>query len=155
MGRKRRGTGKKKRGGPPASKASAPAPQQSLDFPEFDTNTPLVFGIGTRVACPHLAELEGGKLPSTGTVVGHWVRLESSPEGRVVPYKVLLDDGTAIVNGEDFLQRLDEPPMKVVFKIGSRVECKLGESDEYFPGTVVTCSQKWIERNLPPLRDTI
>lgn len=105
MGRKRRGTGKKKRGGPPASKASAPAPQQSLDFPKFDTNTPLVFDIGTRVACPHLAELEGGKLPSTGTVVGHWVRLESWPEGRMVPYEVRLDDGTVIVNGEDSIGR--------------------------------------------------
>ena len=40
--------------------------------------------------------------------------------------------------------------MEIQFKIGSRIECKLGTSDEWFPGVVIECFEKFAELDKPP-----
>mmetsp|Transcript_32528 Transcript_32528/g.68395 ORF Transcript_32528/g.68395 Transcript_32528/m.68395 type:complete len:557 (-) Transcript_32528:149-1819(-) len=156
MGRRCCGRGQKKRGGKSSSRGPA---QTDSDSPthqsSIDINTPLAFGIGTRVKCPRDWSPKSLKDAShtvahIGTVVGHWGRLEHWPAGVFYPYLVRLDCGLLIHNVEEFFRESDVPPMAVIFNIGSRVECKLGTTDKWFPGTVLTCTDDWARSNAPP-----
>ena len=70
-------------------------------------------------------------------------------EGLVGPYRVRLDDGAIVYNKEAFFKKIGAP-MEIQFKIGSRIECKLGTSDEWFPGVVIECFEKFAELDKPP-----
>ena len=106
----------------------------------IDINAPPAFDIGTRVTCPYLHVSEDN------AVVGHYVTLR---EGLVGPYRVRLDDGAIVYNKEAFFKKIGAP-MEIQFKIGSRIECKLGTSDEWFPGVVIECFEKFAELDKPP-----
>jgi len=67
----------------------------------------------------------------------------------VAPYRVRLDDGAIVYNKEAFFKKIGAP-MEIQFKIGSRIECKLGTSDEWFPGVVIECFEKFAELDKPP-----
>ena len=57
--------------------------------------------------------------------------------------------GAIVYNKEAFFKKIGAP-MEIQFKIGSRIECKLGTSDEWFPGVVIECFEKFAELDKPP-----
>ena len=148
MGRRRgAGRGGKKRVGKSSRRSKSDDYSIGSDISPIDYDTPLAFDIGTRVECPYLKGYSTDRGPHTGTVAGHWKRRSHWPEKVKAPYLVLLDDGMAIYchrTDEDFIRKSDVPPMKVIYNIGSRVECKLEDGDaKWFPGTVLQCHENW------------
>lgn len=140
-----KGKGKKKRGGP--SNKKAPIEEAAL---AIDTSAPLAFAVGTRIVVPGLLDHCPEYKYETGTIVKHYYRDESWEEGVVAPYAARMDCGRIFYNFETLFEKLDEEPLEIVFKAGSRVECKLAGSDEWFPGVVVQANEKFIENGTCP-----
>lgn len=176
MGRNNRSKGKKKkRGGGGGGRSNtcsnederketdALIKEEYAQFLEYidsiDINVPPPYAIGTRVNCPSLYNMSWADKSifpwSTGTVVEHWVRQDDWPEGLYQPYRVKMDgtNGASFLKPEDFFEKLDEPPMKIVFKAGNRVECQLEESGRWFPGVVIQSANdknKWFRTDTSP-----
>ena len=146
-----RGKGKKKRGGGSSKKAPDEAVATSAPpVCEVDASEPLAFAIGTRILVPDLLEHRPEYKYDTGTIVKHYFRDDGWEEGVVAPYAARMDCGRLFCNREIIFEKLDEEPLEILFKIGSRVECKLGESDEWFSGVVLHVNEKFVERDTCP-----
>ena len=101
----------------------------------------------------------------TGTVVGLWLDIKRKDrhdvvvprdEERLVPYLVRLDDGQLVhvlADDDEAIKRSSIPPLVATFKRGTRVECKLRNSDEWILATVIICNESNIvvDDNIPYL----
>lgn len=118
--------------------------QEMLDAGESLPIPP--FSIGSRVNCSMNEEVK------KGTVLAHWEDVEQVGEDGIkvldiAPYSVRLDCGMGVnFHTMSSLTDANEPRLEVVFKLGSRVECNLGDVEKrWFPGTVVFVNENWIE----------
>ena len=123
-----------------------------------DGTDELRFKVGDRVEC-----IRGQSDSMTGTVVGLWLDIKRKDrhdvvvprdEERLVPYLVRLDDGQLVhvlADDDEAIKRSSIPPLVATFKRGTRVECKMGNSDEWIPATVIICNESNIvvDNNIP------
>ncbi|KAL9178403.1 hypothetical protein ACHAXT_000050 [Thalassiosira profunda] len=168
MGRKKGGKGKKKSSGKKKS-PTGPGNWEEVvggggralvlwhggrnDFVGVDVHAPLPFGIGTRVEIDDATGcLPEGVRSKIGTVTGHWVPIDGGPkDGEVAPYCVRLDGGWQVMimpNMVDCVAESDAPPLAASYDLGSRVECRLEDTDEWFPGTICQINLDWIETDV-------
>lgn len=114
----------------------------------LDAGKPLPippFSIGSRVNCSMNEEVK------KGTVLAHWEDVEyDRKDGTKVldisPYSVRLDCGLGVNFSWNSLTDANEPRLDVVFQLGSRVECNLGDVEKrWFPGTVVFVNKNWVK----------
>ena len=115
---------------------------------QSSTGSPtLRFPVGAPVQC-----LVEGKWAS-GTVIAHLYRESSWPEGRVVPYQVLLSEPTARGNALWSPADIDQCiRADLRFGIGAAVECRIDEG-RWVPGRVVAHFHRepsWVEGRYAP-----
>ena len=141
MGRNSRGKGKKKRGGGGGGSAR----QSTGNTVTIDPSVPLL-DMGTRV------EWNGSDgNTKSGTVVAQYDRLDHWPEDVIAPYRLIFDDGEGIFTDGRHIRQLDQRSlMGTEFRTGSQVECRLGGSDAWFPGTVMSDNKDWLQDDTPP-----
>eukprot|EP00956_Cyclotella_meneghiniana_P040067 scaffold185924_cov67-Cyclotella_meneghiniana.AAC.3 len=145
-----RGKGKKKRGGGYSNK-KAPTKEAAAAALAIDTSAPLAFAVGTRVVVPGLLDHCPEFKYETGTIIKHYYRNENWEEGVVAPYAARMDCGRHFCfMRETAFHLIDEEPLEIKFKMGSRVECQLAGSDEWFPGVVLQMNEKYIEHDICP-----
>eukprot|EP00956_Cyclotella_meneghiniana_P023015 scaffold44152_cov36-Cyclotella_meneghiniana.AAC.1 len=142
-----RGKGNKKRGG--SSNKKAPIKEEAAAL-AIDTSAPLAFAVGTRIVVPGLLDHCPQFKYETGTIIKHYYRNEGWEEGVVAPYAARMDCGRLFYHMETLFEKLDEEPLEIKFKMGSRVECQLAGSDEWFPGVVTQANEKFVENETCP-----
>jgi hypothetical protein len=113
---------------------------------DLNNNFLVAFEIGTRVHCPDLyAHYTLDQSPyDTGTVAKRHLKMVD------IEYGVCMDCVKMLYNGERYFEKLDEPPLEILFTYGSRVECQIDGSEKWFPGVVLAFDDEFIQDNNHP-----